>query len=61
MRSHPEWEKEKVNSEMEREKEKYENELQVNLQVAALSTIDEIEKLITSLNNSIREWKIIHL
>ena len=61
MRSHPEWDKEKVDSEVEREKEKYENELQVNLQVAALNTIDEIEKLITSLNNSIREWKIINL
>ena len=60
-RSHPEWEKEKVDSEVEREKDKYENELQVNLQVAALSTIDEIEKLLTSLNSSIREWKIIHL
>jgi len=60
-RSHPEWEREKVDSEMEREKEKFENELQVNLQVAALNAIDEIEKLITSLNNSIRQWKIIHL
>ena len=60
-RSHPEWDREIVNSEMEREKEKYENELQVNLRVAALNTIDEIEKLITSLNKSIRQWKVISL
>jgi RNA processing factor Prp31 len=60
-RSHPEWSNERVAEELDKKKRKYENELRVNLRIAALNTIEEIENLIISLNNAIREWKIKHL
>ncbi|MBW2338464.1 MAG: hypothetical protein JRF47_17240 [Deltaproteobacteria bacterium] len=47
--------------ELERQKRHYENELRVNLRIAALNTIEEIENLIISLNNAIREWKVLYL
>jgi hypothetical protein len=31
------------------------------LRIAALNTIEEIENLIISLNNAIREWKVLYL
>ena len=43
------------------QKRRLENELGVNLRVAALNTIEEIEKLITNLNNAIKKWKIENL
>ena len=60
-RSHPTWSKDQVLEEVDRQKRHYENELRVNLRVAALNTIEEIENLIISLNNHIREWKVMHL
>lgn len=60
-RSHPTWNNDQVMDELERQKRHYENELRVNLRVAALNTIEEIENLIISLNNAIREWKILYL
>ena len=60
-RSHPEWSNEQVVEELDRKRRYYENELRVNVRVAALSTIEEIENLIISLNNAIREWKVLHL
>ena len=60
-RSHPEWSNEHVAEELDKQKRHYENELRVNLRIAALNTIEEIENLIISLNNAIREWKILHL
>ncbi len=60
-RSRPEWSNERVAEELDKKKRKYENELRVNLRIAALNTIEEIENLIISLNNAIREWKIKHL
>lgn len=60
-RTHPEWNKEQVAEELDKQKRNYENELRVNLRIAALNTIEEIENLIISLNNAIREWKIMHL
>ena len=60
-RSHPEWSNERVAEELDKKKRHYENELRVNLRIAALNTIEEIENLIISLNNAIREWKIMHL
>jgi len=47
--------------ELEKQKRHYENELRVNLRIAALNTIEEIENLIISLNNAIREWKVLYL
>jgi hypothetical protein len=60
-RSHPVWNKEQVVGEVERQKRHYENELRVNVRIAALNTIEEIENLIISLNNAIREWKVLNL
>ena len=60
-RSHPDWSQERVAEELDKQKRQYENELRVNLRIAALNTIEEIENLIISLNNAIREWKIMHL
>ena len=60
-RSHPTWSKDQIMAELDRKKRHYENELRVNLRIAALNTIEEIENLIISLNNAIREWKVLHL
>ena len=61
MKSHPQWSDDQVEAELEMQKSRFENELGVNLRVAALNTIGEIEKLIMSLNNAIKEWKIANL
>ena len=60
-RSHPAWSNEQVLEELDRQRRHYENELRVNLRIAALNTIEEVENLIISLNNAIREWKVMHL
>jgi hypothetical protein len=60
-RSHPEWSNDQVIEELDRQKRHYENELRVNLRIAALNAIEEIENLIISLNNAIREWKVLNL
>ncbi len=60
-RSHPAWNRDQIVGELDRQKRHYENELRVNLRIAALSTIEEIENLIISLNNHIREWKVKNL
>jgi hypothetical protein len=61
IRSHLDWGEDQVEAEIEMQKRRFENELGVNLRVAALNTIEEIEKLITSLNNAIKKWKIENL
>lgn len=61
MKSHLTWSREQVDDEMERQKRRYENELRVNLRVAALKTIEEIENLVKSLNEAITKWKIENL
>ena len=61
MKSHINWNEDRVEAEIEVQKRRFENELGVNLRVAALNTIEEIEKLITSLNNAIKRWKIENL
>jgi hypothetical protein len=61
MRSHLDWSEDQIEAEIEMQKRRFENELGVNLRVAALNTIEEIEKLITSLNNAIKKWKIENL
>ena len=60
-RSHSTWSNDQVIGELDRQKRHYENELLVNLRIAALNTIEEIENLVISLNNAIREWKVMHL
>ena len=61
IRSHPEWSEDQIETEIEMQKRRFENEIGVNLRVAALNTIEEIEKLITSLNNAIKKWKVENL
>jgi hypothetical protein len=61
MKSHMNWNEDRIEAEIEIQKRRFENELGVNLRVAALKTIEEIEKLITSLNNAIKRWKIENL
>ena len=61
IKSHLDWSEDQVEAEIEMQKRRFENELGVNLRVAALNTIEEIEKLITSLNNAIKKWKIENL
>ena len=61
MKSHVNWSEDQIETEIEVQKRRFENELGVNLRVAALNTIEEIEKLITSLNNAIKKWKIENL
>ncbi len=61
LKSHLTWSKEQVDDEVERQKRRYENELRVNLRVAALNTIEEIENLVKSLNEAITKWKIENL
>ena len=61
MKSNLDWSEDQIEGEIEMQKRRFENELGVNLRVAALNTIEEIEKLITSLNSSIKKWKIENL
>jgi len=61
LKSHPSWSDNQIEAEIDLQKSRFENELGVNLRVAALKTIEEIEKLIISLNNAIKEWKIENL
>jgi len=46
---------------MEAQKRRFENELVVNLRVAAINTIEEVENLVASLNQAIKKWKIENL
>ena len=61
MKSHISWSREQVDDELENQKIRYENELRVNLRVAALNTIEEIENLVKSLNQAVNKWKIENL
>ena len=61
MKSHLTWSNDQVDDELERQKRRYENELRVNLRVAALNTIEEIENLVKSLQEAITKWKIENL
>ena len=61
MKSHLTWSKEQIDDELERQKRRYENELRVNLKVAALKVIEEIENLVKSLKEAITKWKIENL
>ena len=61
MKSHLSWSERQIDDEVENQKIRFENELRVNLRVAALNTIEEIENLVKSLNQAISEWKIANL
>jgi hypothetical protein len=61
MKSHPSWSREQIDDELEKQEMRFENELQVNLRVAALKTIEEIENLVKSLNEAVTKWKVENL
>ncbi len=58
VKSHLSWSQEQIDDEVENQKIRFENELQMNLRVAALNTIEEIENLVKSLNQAITKWKV---
>jgi RNA processing factor Prp31 len=60
-RSHLDWNERQVADELERKRLHYENELRVGRRVAALNTIEEVENLIRSLSEALREWKVVNL
>jgi hypothetical protein len=61
MKSHLSWGRDQIDDELEKQKIRFENELRVNLRVAALDTIEEIENLVKSLNQAVTKWKIENL
>ncbi|UCE55397.1 MAG: hypothetical protein JSV31_08125 [Desulfobacterales bacterium] len=60
-RLHWDWNDTQLLDELDRQKRHYENEIRVNLKVAALNTIEEVEDLIKSLKWTITEWKVKNL
>jgi hypothetical protein len=58
---HPNWDDEQIDDEIYRVKMRYDKEYRDNLNKATLEAIAEIENLLTSLNDSIRAWKIKNL
>lgn len=61
MKLHLSWSPQQIDDELENQKIRFENELRVNLRVAALKTIEEIENLLKSLNQAVMKWKIENL
>lgn len=58
---HPGWDDERVKAEVYRKKLKYDKEYHNNLKQAASEAITEIENLASSLNHTIKAWKIKNL
>ena len=58
---YPGWDKERVDNEVYKKKIKYDKEYLDNLRHAAAEAITEIENLISSLNDTIKAWKIKNL
>jgi hypothetical protein len=61
VKSHLSWGQDQIDNELENQKIRYENELRMNLRIAALNTIEEIENLVKSLNQAITKWKVENL
>ena len=58
---HPGWDNERVKGEVYKKKMKFEKEYRNNIKHAATEAITEIENLTSSLNDTIRAWKIKNL
>jgi pyruvate dehydrogenase complex dehydrogenase (E1) component len=58
---HPGWDEERVKNEVYRTKLKIDKEYRNNLKQAASEAITDIENLISSLNETIKAWKITNL
>jgi len=58
---HPTWDDEQVNDEVYSLKMRYDEEYRQNLRQAAAEAINEIENLLSSLNDAVKAWKIKNL
>jgi len=59
--SHPAWDKLMILDELDRQRRFYERKLRERLRAVSVDTINEIENLIASLNEMIRNWKVLNL
>ena len=59
--SHPSWDKSMISDELDRLRRFHERKLRERLRAVSLETINEIENLIASLNEMIRNWKVLNL
>ncbi len=59
--SHPGWSPEMVTNEVERLKRRYDKEYHSNMVMAVNRTVEEIENLLRSLEDTIKKWKIKNL
>jgi hypothetical protein len=58
---HPEWSKVEISDQLERQKMKQDRESRTKIRWFSQRTIEEIEKLIKSLNQQITKWKVNNL
>jgi len=58
---HPNWDEQQIQDQVYRVKMRHDKEYRENLNQATFEAITEIENLLSSLNNSIRRWKIKNL
>lgn len=59
--SHPSWDKSMISDELDRQRRFHERKLRERLRAVSLETINEIENLIASLNEMLRNWKVLNL
>ena len=57
----PNWDEQEINHQVYKVKAKHDREYQDNLNKATSGAINEIENLLSSLNDTIRAWKIKNL
>ena len=58
---HPSWDKLMISDELDRQRRYHERKLRERLRAVSVETINEIENLIASLNEMIRNWKVFNL
>ena len=58
---HPEWSEVEISDQLERQKMKQDRESRIKIRWFSQRTIEEIEKLIKSLNLEITKWKVNNL
>ena len=59
--SRPEWSEEQVADELENQKRRYEKGFHDHLRIAAQNAVNEVENLVSSLKDTLRDWKIKNL
>jgi hypothetical protein len=58
---HPEWSEVEISDELERQEREQDRESRAKMRWFSQGTIEEIEKLIKSLNQEITKWKVNNL